>query len=332
MKKILAILLSLAMVLSFAACGGETAEEDPNAGKYLGTTAKALGMTMDMSEIYPGETWLELKSGGKGTIMLDGDDFPIEWSLEGQSITITIDNVDSVGTLSEGVVVVDLMDMGVEMTFLKEGMEMPAVEATYNDAGYWEVIRVESEDPDSAVSEEDMELVKAAGVLMYMELNEDGTGVLYLDEEMLLVWCDGSVTLTEDAMTVSYTLENGELKLDMIDVLFVLQRGEKQQIQETEAVIQSDAGRYDLTRIDSNVPGDASSEEDIQLLKDSGFEMYLELAEGGTGIFCVGSPIDVIWGDGFVEAEGEAFPYRVDGDLMYLGTEEMMFVFCRMAS
>ena len=31
-------------------------------------------MTMDMSEIYPGETWLELKSGGKGTIMLDGDE------------------------------------------------------------------------------------------------------------------------------------------------------------------------------------------------------------------------------------------------------------------
>ena len=34
MKKILTILLTLAMPLSMAACGG-SAEEDPNAGKYI---------------------------------------------------------------------------------------------------------------------------------------------------------------------------------------------------------------------------------------------------------------------------------------------------------
>ena len=128
MKKIVAILLTIAMLLSLSACGG--GEPDPNAGKYQGISAKALGMTMAMSEVYPGETWVELKSGGKGTVILDGDDFPMKWTLDGEAITITIDGVDSVGRLADGVITVDLMDMGVEMTFLKEGTEMPAPEVT----------------------------------------------------------------------------------------------------------------------------------------------------------------------------------------------------------
>lgn len=225
MKKLIAILLTLAMQLSLVACGG-TAEEDPNAGKYLGTIAEVFGMSMEMSEIYPGGTWVELKSGGKGTIMLDGDDFPVNWSLEGDTFTLTIDGVDSVGTLAEGVIVVDLMDMGVEMTFLKEGMEMPAVEVTYNDAGYWEVVRVESEDPESCISEEDMEAVKAAGVRMYLDLKPDGNGVLFMDEEMPLTWKDGTVTFTDEALSASYSVENGELILDMVEMMFFLRRTE----------------------------------------------------------------------------------------------------------
>ena len=225
MKKIVAILLTIAMLLSLAACGG--GEPDPNAGKYQGISAKALGMTMDMSEVYPGETWVELKSGGKGTVMLDGDDFPMKWTLDGEAITITIDGVDSVGSLADGVLTVDLMEMGVEMTFLKEGAEMPAPEVTYQDAGYWEIVRMESEDPESAISEEDMAFVKSVGVQMYMELNADGTGALFMEDEMPLTWTDGAITFTGENMTVSYTLENGEMKLDMIETVLVLRKGEK---------------------------------------------------------------------------------------------------------
>ena len=225
MKKIISILLTLVLLLSLAACGG--GEPDPNAGKYQGISAKALGITMDMSEVYPGETWVELKSGGKGTVMLDGDDFPMKWTLDGEAITITIDGVDSVGRLADGVITVDLMDMGVEMTFLKEGAEMPAPEVTYNDAGYWEIVRMESEDPASAISEEDMAFVKSVGVLMYMELNADGTGALFMEEEMPLTWADGVISFTEENMTVSYTLENGEMKLDMIETVIVLRKSEK---------------------------------------------------------------------------------------------------------
>ena len=55
MKKIIAFLLAICMLLSLAACGG-SAEEDPNAGKYIGVSAAVGGFSMPMSDIYPGET------------------------------------------------------------------------------------------------------------------------------------------------------------------------------------------------------------------------------------------------------------------------------------
>ena len=93
MKRLLAVLLSLAMLLSLAACGG-SAEGDPNAGKYIGISAAVGGFAMPMSDVYPGETWIELKSGGRGTIMLGGDDFSMKWALEGEEFTITIQGVE----------------------------------------------------------------------------------------------------------------------------------------------------------------------------------------------------------------------------------------------
>ena len=116
MKKLIALLLTFAMLLPLAACGGAA---DPNAGKYIGVSAAVGGFSMPMSEIYEGEVWIELKSGGRGTIMLDGDDFSMKWTLEGEELTVTVQGVDSVGTLRDGVITVDLMDMGCVMTFEK---------------------------------------------------------------------------------------------------------------------------------------------------------------------------------------------------------------------
>lgn len=229
MKKIIAVLLTLAMLLSLAACGG-SAEEDPNAGKYIGISAAVGGFSMPMSDIYPGETWIELKSGGKGSIALDGDSYSMKWALEGESITITLEGVDSVGTLKDNAIVVDLMDMGCVMTFRKEGTEPAETEApaaSYNDAGYWDLIRIDGATEEDSVSEEDMELVKSMGMYMYLELLPDGTGTFFVEEEMAVTWVDGTVNFTEDNMSVNYTLENGEMTLDMIESVLVFRKGEK---------------------------------------------------------------------------------------------------------
>jgi hypothetical protein len=118
------------------------------------------------------------------------------------------------------------MDMGVEMTFLKEGMEMPEPEATYNDAGYWDIVRLDSEDPDSCVSEEDMAYLKAYDTFAYLDLLEDGTGTLYLDEEFPITWQDGSFT-DEEGLTWNYTIEGDELHLTIETNTFVFRKGEK---------------------------------------------------------------------------------------------------------
>ena len=229
MKKIIALLLALAMLLSLAACGG-SAEEDPNAGKYIGISAAVGGFSMPMSDIYPGETWIELKSGGKGDIMLDGDSYSLKWTLEGETFTLTLEGVDSVGTLKNGAIVIDLMDMGCVMTFQKEGTEpaeneVPA--ASYNDAGYWDLIRIDGATEEDSVSEEDMAMVKEMGMYMYLELLPDGTGTFFMEEEMAVTWVDGTVNFTEDNMSISYTLENGELILDMLEAKLFFRKGEK---------------------------------------------------------------------------------------------------------
>ena len=108
-KKTIAFLRALEMLLSLAACAG-SAEEDPNAGKYIGVSAAVDGFAMSMSDISPGETWIELKYGGKGDIMLDGDSYGLKWTLEGKTFPLTLEGVDSIGTLSNGAIVIDLMD------------------------------------------------------------------------------------------------------------------------------------------------------------------------------------------------------------------------------
>lgn len=229
MKKIIALLFALAMLLSLAACGG-SAEEDPNAGKYIGISAAVGGFSMPMSDIYPGETWIELKSGGKGDIMLDGDSYGLKWALEGETFTLTLEGVDSVGTLKNGAIVIDLMDMGCVMTFQKEGTEPAENEApaaSYNDAGYWDLIRIDGATEEDSVSEEDMAMVKEMGMYMYLELLPDGTGTFFMEEEMAVTWVDGTVNFTEDNMSISYTLENGELILDMLEAKLFFRKGEK---------------------------------------------------------------------------------------------------------
>ena len=226
MKKILALLLTLAMLFSMAACGG--GEGDPNAGKYIGVTAAVGGFSMSMSDIYEGETWIELQSGGKGTIMLDGDDFKIKWSVEGDEFTLTVQGVDSVGTLSGGDIVIDLMDMGCVMTFEKVGgsiADKVGNMTTYHDAGYWELIRIDSAEEGSSVSEEDMKLLKRAGMVMYLNLLEDGNGVLFMEEEMPVIWQDGTIKFTEDNLTINYTPEGDIMTLDMLEAQLIFRKG-----------------------------------------------------------------------------------------------------------
>ena len=100
MKKLIALLLALAMLVTLSACGGKKTS-DPDLGKYIGTTVEVLGQVMPISDIYDGENYVELKSGGKYAMMLDGDTFEGKWTRDGKNIVIKIEGNDSPGTLSD---------------------------------------------------------------------------------------------------------------------------------------------------------------------------------------------------------------------------------------
>ena len=122
MKRIFALFLAVVMLLSLAACGGEP---DPNAGKYLGVRGEMNGVILTMEELYPGESYLELKDGGKGKLVLEGDAFNITWKLDGENFTMDIEGDACDGTLKDGVVIFDFMNMGMLLTFALEGVDVP---------------------------------------------------------------------------------------------------------------------------------------------------------------------------------------------------------------
>ena len=126
MKKLISLALALVLVLSLTACGSKDGGDsaDPNLGKYLGTEFSGDGNEwLNLDEVYDeGESYIELKSGGKGVFCLGGDATDIKWALESDgSLKLTRDSLESNGTLQNGIITLtDLWGNNVTITFQKE--------------------------------------------------------------------------------------------------------------------------------------------------------------------------------------------------------------------
>ena len=227
-KKTAALLLILTLALSMAACG---AGSSGAAGKYVGTTITAQGITLPMHKGYSGETWLELKLFGKGTAMVDGQEFPLQWTLDGNVITLILDGTTNVGTLKSGVITVDLMDSGYVLEFCREDVISQETTPTYQHAGYWSLIL--AEDDDGAANENDL-LPWLANGYLYLELKEDGTGQLFTDQAVPITWQDGTITFVNDEASVPYTVEGDVLFLAFLNISLVFRKGEKPEIVSSE--------------------------------------------------------------------------------------------------
>ncbi len=83
MKKMIAALLALLMILPLTACGSKGPDVT---GKYLCVGESYFDEPLQ--EPYE-ESWLELKKGGKGTYY-SGFEFELKWKLDGESFTGTV--------------------------------------------------------------------------------------------------------------------------------------------------------------------------------------------------------------------------------------------------
>lgn len=120
-RKIGALLLTLSMALCLCAC----AEEEPNAGKYICTGASALGVESRVEMLFPKGALLELGSGGKGRITLNGESGTLSWSLDGGALRIETGGTVSSGRLENGIIDLALPG-GVTLHFEKEEAAAPA--------------------------------------------------------------------------------------------------------------------------------------------------------------------------------------------------------------
>lgn len=118
MKRLLCILLALAMLLALAACGSEP---DPNCGVYKATAASMGGITIDVESVFDGGFSIELKDGGRAVLTTDGEDYRVTWNLDGSSVTVSGSDADMTGTLADGVMVLeDVLGSGISLTLIRE--------------------------------------------------------------------------------------------------------------------------------------------------------------------------------------------------------------------
>lgn len=119
MKRFLAGLLALVMVLCFVGCGS-SAPDDPNCGLYTATEGEMMGITVPVEDIWEGGFTIELKGGGKCTLVVDGTSENDKYTLENGAVHIEGRGFELDGTVADGTMILeDVMGSGVQLTLVK---------------------------------------------------------------------------------------------------------------------------------------------------------------------------------------------------------------------
>ena len=208
MKKLLSILLTLALALSLCACGGPQYDESLM-GVYTCYAVEMLGIEMKADEVLSQTSTLELKQGGKGKMNIEGTSGSVKYTLDGETITVDIDGETATGTLKDGVLHIEIMNMN--MYFIQEGKEVPEVVAP--EVGYFTFESMEMD--GETLTKDDMKAVGGDPDSFFLIINEDGTGTLAVagEDAQQLTWKDGTFSMGDE--TVPYTIDGDTLTLDL---------------------------------------------------------------------------------------------------------------------
>lgn len=125
MKKksmLISLLTGILCISLIAGCGGGGRADSKYEGKYVSVVGEAYGMALTGEDIAGFS--LELMSGGKAKMTIDGDTESAKWTNDDTNITLTISVTDVVGEIgTDTIKFVNLLDMGMDLTFAKEGTD-----------------------------------------------------------------------------------------------------------------------------------------------------------------------------------------------------------------
>ena len=93
-----------------------------NAGAYGCTALSIQDLSLD-----PEGKWIRLDSDGSAGICLAGEEEPGTWSVTGETVTLTLDGEDTVGTLQDGVLEITLREMSG--TYVRGGLTVSEPES-----------------------------------------------------------------------------------------------------------------------------------------------------------------------------------------------------------
>ncbi len=91
-------------------------------GVYYASDITMMGMSFDPGELFEDGLSVELKSGNKCVLKMEGIEYNAEWTLDGTELTIKQNDDEFSGTLENNTIFMsNLMNLGLEITFVKDG-------------------------------------------------------------------------------------------------------------------------------------------------------------------------------------------------------------------
>ena len=137
MRKWIAGFLLLGLMCMLCGCNGKE-----YLGQYAGYYVKAEGKVYPMEDYFNGDNYLELKDFRKAILMVNNTPHELKWKEKDGELTFTEAGDSFTGYINRGVIVLDYMGWGLEMTFAMDGAEVPETvmenpEATKEVLPYW---------------------------------------------------------------------------------------------------------------------------------------------------------------------------------------------------
>ena len=108
------VLIILAIIFIPKLFGGASVE-----GVYEGVSVSMMGTELEGDMLASmGKTQMELKSGGKCTMTLMGEEVKGTYTVDGEDISFELDGIEATGTLKDGKLTIEVTEDGVEMTLV----------------------------------------------------------------------------------------------------------------------------------------------------------------------------------------------------------------------